>query len=197
MTFSSPFQPFVYRWSRLVDAVGNEEDLDTKSHLELLYKILEGELSNQIKSRDDLILNRVITYDACWMIFEPGITVFTVVDDYRTAFKLSRGNYLKTRCGSAYSLECEVIDWDGESFGWDNTRINIGEFAGTTKITKLSAFPLEYHPAVRQVKEGLTRGGKTFESLHGYHYKSYQSIAVGEGPWGPVRYNVSSFFYYI
>lgn len=191
LTFNPPFKPFVHRWSRLVDAVGNEEDPDTKSHLELLYKILEGELGDQIKSRDDFIRNGVITFDACWMLFEPGITVFTVLNGYKTALKLINGDYHQTRCGNSYVLNCQAIDWDGENFGWDSTKIAIGEFSGTSRITKLPAFPLKYHPAVEKATEDLTRRGKIFESLHGYHYKSYQGIAVGEGPWGPVRYNVS------
>lgn len=196
LTFNTPFKPFVHRWSRLVDAVGNEEDPETKSHLELFYKILEGELSDQIKSRDDFIRNGVITYDACWMLFEPAITVFTILNGYKTALKLINGDYQQTLCGPCYVLSCHAVDWDGENFGWDSTKITIAEFSGTTKITKLPAFPLEYHPAVEKVTEDLTRRGKIFESLHGYHYKSYQGVAVGQGPWGPVRYNVSLFLVY-
>lgn len=196
LTFNPPFKPFVHRWSLLVDAVGNEEDLDTKSHLKLLYKILEGELSDQIKLRDDFIRNGVITHDGCWMLFGPGITVFTVLGGKTAALKLLNGDYQQTRCGISYVLNCQAIDWDGENFGWDSTKISIGEFAGTAKITNLPAFPLEYHPAVEKVTEDLTRRGKIFESLHGYHYKSYKGIAVGEGPWGPIRYNVSFFLSY-
>lgn len=196
LTFNPPFKPFVHRWSRFVDAVGNEEDPDTKSHLELFYKILEGELSDQIKSRDDFIRNGVITYDACWMLFEPGTTVFTILNGYKTALKLINGDYQQTRCGEFYVLSCQAIDWDGENFGWDSTKISIAEFSGTTKITKLPSFPLVYHPAVEKVMVDLTRRGKIFESLHGYHYKSYQGVAVGKGPWGPVKYNVSLFLFY-
>lgn len=194
LTFNPPFKPFVHRWSRLVDTVGNEEDPVTKSHLELFYQILEGELGDQIKSRDDFIRNGVITHDACWMLFEPGITVFTVLDGNKTALKLLNGDYQETRCGLVYAINCQAVDWDGENFGWDSTKISIGEFSGTAKITKLPAFPLKYHPAVEKVTEDLTRRGKIFASLHGYHYKSYQGIAVGKGPWGPVRYNVSYSF---
>ena len=30
-----------------------------------------------------------------------------------------------------------------------------------------------------------------FESLAGYHYKHYKGVAVGQGTWGPIKYNVS------
>ena len=193
LTFSAPFQPFVHRWSRLVEAVESEEDADTKAHLELFHKTLQEELHDSIKARDDFIHNGVITYDTCWMIFEPGSTVFSVVDGQKSAVRLVNGDYVRTRCCNAYDLNCEVVDWDGETFGWDSTRIKIWEFQGTAKITKLSAFPLEYHPTIDKVKEDLVQRGKAFESLHGYHYKQYQGIAIGQGPWGPIRYNVSGF----
>lgn len=112
----------------------------------------------------------------------------------RTALKLIDGDYHQTQCGNCYVLSCQAIDWDRDNFGWDTTKITIAEFWGTTKITKLPAFPLEYHPAVEKVKEDLTRRGKIFESLRGYHYKSYQGVAVEEGKWGPVKHDVSLSF---
>ncbi|MCJ1272200.1 hypothetical protein MMC22_012108 [Lobaria immixta] len=192
LTFSAPFQPFVHRWSKLVEAVENEEDSESKAHLELFHKTLEVELHDAIKARDDFILNGVITYDTCWMIFEPGSTVFTIDDGQKSAARLVNGYYHQTRCGNCYALDCEVVDWDGENFGWDSTRLNIWEFQGTAKITKLSAFPLEYHPVIEKVKADLIQRGKSFETLHGYHYKHYQGIAIGQGPWGPIKYNVDS-----
>lgn len=191
LTFSAPFEPFVHRWSKLVDAVENEEDSETKAHLRLFHKTLEEELHDSIKARDDFVLNGVITYDTCWMIFEPGSVVFTVDNGQKSAVRLVKGTYIQTRCGNAYDLNCQVVDWDGENFGWDSTHIRVWEFQGTAKITKLSAFPLEYHPAIDKVREDLIQRGKAFESLHGYHYKHYQGIAIGQGPWGPIKYHVS------
>ncbi|MCJ1465285.1 hypothetical protein MMC07_003901 [Pseudocyphellaria aurata] len=189
LTFGAPFKPFVHRWSKLVDAVKNEEDPEIKAHLDLFYKTLEVELHDSIKARDDFILNGVITYDTCWMIFEPGSIVFTTENGHKSAVRLVEGKY---QCGGAYELDCRIVDWDGENFGWDSTRLQIREFHGTAKITKLSAFPLEYHPAIDRVREDLIQRGKIFESLHGYHYKHYQGIAIGRGPWGCVKYNVDS-----
>lgn len=83
------------------------------------------------------------------------------------------------------------VDWDGENFGLGAAQFNVWEWEGTMKITKLSAYPLEYHPNLTKLKEVLITRGKAFEQLSGYHYKDYQGIAIGEGPWGPVKYNVS------
>lgn len=71
------------------------------------------------------------------------------------------------------------------------TQFKVWEWEGTKSITKLSAYPLEYHPNLRKLKQELMARGKLFESLSGYHYKDYSGIAIGQGPWGPIKYNVS------
>lgn len=191
LTFKQPFEPFVHRWTQFSEAVRTEQDSETKAHLELFHKILQVELQEPIKARDDFILNGVITYDTCWMIFEPGTIVFTVEDKQKVAARLRSGAFTQTGCGNVYRLSCEYVDWDGENFGLGNTALDIYEFRGTAEITSLSALPLHYHPTIDQVKEDLIRRGKAFEKLRGYHYKHYQGIGSAQGPWGPIRYNVS------
>lgn len=192
LTFKAPFQPFVHRWSKLVEALESEGDPKTKTHLELCHRVLEAELRDDLKARDDFILNGVITYSTIWMIFEPGTVVFSVKGGQPCAAKLNNGNYQQTRCGNCYSLGCQIVDWDGENFGLGSEQFSVWEFEGTMKITKLSAYPLEYHPNLSKVKDELYARGKLFEELSGYHYKQYEGIAIGQGPWGPVKYNVDS-----
>lgn len=192
LTFKAPFQPFVHRWSKLVEALEAESDLETKTHLELFHRVLEAELRDDLKARDDFILNGVITYHTIWMIFEPGTVVFSVKDGQPCAVKFNNGNYQQTRCGNCYALGCQMVDWDGENFGLGNEQFSVWEFEGTMKITKLSAYPLEYHPNLNKVKDELCARGDQFEKLSGYHYKQYEGIAIGQGPWGPIKYNVDS-----
>ena len=192
LTFKAPFQPFIHRWKNLLDVLGTKQDPETKAHLELFHRIIEAELRDDLKARDDFILNGVITYDTMWMIFEPGATVYTVQDGQNRAAKFNSGSYQQNRCGLYYSLSCQIVDWDGENFGFGNAQFNVWDWEGTKKITKLSTYPLEYHPNVNKVKDELVARGKAFEDLSGYHYKYYQGIAIGQGPWGPIKYNVSN-----
>lgn len=194
LTFKRPFQLFVHRWKNLVEALESEQDPETKSHVQLLHRVLEAELRDDLKARDDYILNGVITYTTMWMIFEPGITVFSVNNGLNRAAKLTNGNYQQTQCGNSYALSCQIVDWDGEAFGLGGVQFDVGEWEGTKKITKLSAFPLEYHPNLIKLEDELVTRGKAFQDLSGYHYKNYQGIAIGQGPWGPVKYNVSERF---
>ena len=84
------------------------------------------------------------------------------------------------------------MDWDGENFGLGSQTSQIYGFQGTKPITQLSAYPLEYHSSMYKIRERLIQRGKTFQRLHGYHYKAYQGVAIGQGTWGPVKYNVNS-----
>ena len=193
LTFTAPFQPFVHRWTKLVEALASEQNTEPHAHLRLLYRILEEELRDDLKARDDFILNGVITYSTLWMIFEPGTVVFSVKNGQHCAAKFTSGNYQQTPCGEIYALRCQIVDWDGEKFGLGNESSKIPAFQGTMEITKLSAFPLIYHPDISGVKCDLISRGKVFEELSGYHYKAYQGVAIGEGPWGPIKFNVSCF----
>lgn len=193
LTFNAPFQPFIHRWAKLEEVLEEETDPHSKSHLELFHRVLEDELKDDLRARDDYILNGVITYDTCWMIFEPGTVIFANKDGQPCAAKLTSAAYCENACeGKFYSLQCSTVDWDGERFGKGTTNPKIHEFLGTMKITEISAFPLETHPNVRRIKEELIRKGKAFEALCGYHYSSYKGIAIGFNHWDkPVNYNVS------
>lgn len=194
LTFKAPFQPFVHRWKYLVEALEIEQDPQTKAHLELFHHTLEKELRDDLKARDDLLLNGVITYSTIWMIFEPGTTVFAVSGGQNCAAKFTNGNYHSRPCGNFYALGCQIVDWDGDKFGLGGAQFKLEEFEGTMKITKLSAYPLDYHPNLNKVKQELIRRGRAFEELSGYHYKDYRGTGIGEGPWGkPIKYNVSQF----
>ena len=53
LTFKAPFQAFIHRWKNLLEALEFEQDPETKKHLELLHRILEAELRDYLKARDE------------------------------------------------------------------------------------------------------------------------------------------------
>ncbi|KAL8692933.1 MAG: hypothetical protein Q9218_002135 [Villophora microphyllina] len=192
LTFKPPFKPFVHRWAELVSALQDEDDPVTKSHLELFHRTLEQELRDDLQARDDYLLHKVITFDTCWMIFEPGTIVYVEDSDRKYALRLTEGSYLNAGSGTAFGLTCEKVDWDGEDFGLAHQSIYIYPFGGTCAITELEAYPLQYHDSLAQVKQELIKNGELFESLSGYQYKHYKGVAVAKGMWGQVKYNVDS-----
>jgi len=190
LTFDAPFQPFVHRWERLVEAKEATSDVETKEHVELLFNTLETELKDTIKVKNDLVSHGVCTFEYVWTIFEPGDYVFTIQDSAESALQLQSADHRDTRCGKAYSLYADEVDWDGENFGRNRTTLNIYKFSGTLPISQLGVYPLKYHSDEAKLKERLIARGRVFEELHGYHYKNYTGVAIGDGVFGPIKYTV-------
>jgi hypothetical protein len=76
LVFSAPFQPFVHRWTKLVDVLETTTDEATRAHLKLFHKVLHEELKDAIAAKNDLVANGVITFEHLWTIFEPGVLVY-------------------------------------------------------------------------------------------------------------------------
>ncbi|KAI9647718.1 hypothetical protein NHQ30_004104 [Ciborinia camelliae] len=194
LTFKAPFNPFVHRWAQLMQATESEKDEQTKAHLVILHKTLQSELKDVIAAKIDYIENKVITYDHLWTIFQPGCIVYTQLWGRDCAVKFIDGGYKSTqRFGPFYEVNCERVDWDGETFGFGDVSYRIREFVGTTRIHTLSAFPLEFHPNEKKIKSELLERGKLFEQYRGYHFKNYKSFAIGIAACGhPIKVTVDS-----
>ena len=174
----SPFRPFVHRWQRLTDALHDEPDPETKSHIQLFYDALKKELEVTLEARDDFITHKTITFNSLWMLFEPGDVVFTKLNKRPVAAKLISSGVFPGRHEDLYRLECEMIYGNGKMFGWGNPRFSIPEFDGMSKITDLCVYPLKCHPKVDKVTEQLIENGKAYERLMGFHHVQYQGIAL-------------------
>jgi hypothetical protein len=193
LTFAPPFKPLFYRWDALVEAVRDEENPTTKKHLDLFFSIVEPELKDTIKVRDEFVAHGVVTFQHIWTIFQAGTMIFTTQDDQECAYKLIDSMEVQTNCRKFYQLECENIDWDGQKFGKNTRNLMIPCFSGTHPISELNAFPLDYHPDQKSVRERLLDRGRRFEQLRGQHYKMYKGVALGKPMWGrKTKYNVSA-----
>ncbi|KAL9596630.1 MAG: hypothetical protein Q9219_005667 [cf. Caloplaca sp. 3 TL-2023] len=174
----SPFRPFVHRWQRLTDALNNERDPETKSHIQLFYDALKKELEVTLEARDDFIAHKTITFNSLWMLFEPGDILFTTINKRPIAAKLKWGNIWQGRQEDCFRLECEMIYGNGTMFGWGQPRFDIPDFDGMSKITDLCIYPLKYHQKVGKITKQLINNGKAYEQLMGFHHKQYQGVAL-------------------
>src|SRR6201996_9105121 len=196
LVFRAPFHPFVHRWTRLVDLLEKDEFEEpvAREHLQLFRDVLYEELKNAIAAKIDLVKNRVITFEYLWTIFEPQTLVYSVSDGKECVFKLNSSNTATDQRRGLDFLQLEVwsVDWDGTKFGQHTTYLQNYEFAGTTPITSLQAYPLEFHPDKTQLIQRLVLRGKLFERYAGYHYKAYRGVALGYGRCGMIRHNIES-----
>lgn len=180
LEFEAPFTPFVHRWQQLVEYKAREDlDQTTSQHLELLHDVLRNELQDVIKTLDDYVKHGIVSFEHVWTIFHPGSLVYS--DSHHGAhgvYRLHSARYVDMRCGKAYQLSLEAIDFNGTEFGTVVTEIPIWEFDGTARILSLAAFPLAFHPSEDKVREVLVKRGEKFEDLAGCHYMEYNGYAV-------------------
>lgn len=173
LEITSPFRPFVHRWEEITKLRDEEQDPTAKAHVDLFYRIMDGELRDMINRKNDLVAKGVITHELAWTILEPQGVFLSSSDGALRA-------YLSTQASAGYELlqhdylEVEYVEFDGSKFGYKYTEFTIPHFAGTIPITSLPIFPLEYHPEKDTVQEVLTARGKKWESYKGYHFKSYE-----------------------
>ncbi|KIW93447.1 uncharacterized protein Z519_06052 [Cladophialophora bantiana CBS 173.52] len=196
LVFRAPFHPFVHRWDRLVSLLEKDdfEEDTARDHLKLFRDVLFEELKNAIAAKIDLVKNGVITFEYLWTIFEPQTLVYSVSDGKECVFKLNSSTRATDQRRGLDFLQLDVwsVDWDGTKFGQHHTYLQNYEFAGTTPITSLQAYPLEFHSEREQLMHRLVVRGKLFECLAGYHYKAYRGVALGYGRCGMIRHNVES-----
>lgn len=190
--FHAPFQPFVHRWEQFAKCRADETDPETKTHVELLWSVLEEELRDTIREKNDHVANGVVRFDNIWTIFEPSTLVTSRDEDHERVYRLKSGNFANTRCGRVYALQVEFVDFDGENFGYGRDTLQIRAFSGIQPIAKLFAYPLSHHAAPESLRGKLIQRGHLFEAYKGYHYKAYDGVAIGWSFFGPVRYSINS-----
>jgi hypothetical protein len=193
LVFAAPFQPFVHRWTKLVDVLETTTDEATRAHLKLFHKVLHEELKDAIAAKNDLVANGVITFEHLWTIFEPGVLVYGTDEGKERVYELQSAAYLEDQSGSSYlQLYSRGIDWDGDKFGGSSVYLCNYEFEGTKPITRLAYFPLGFHPHERDLISRLTARGKVFQKFAGYHFMAYRGTALTYGRCGLVKQTVDS-----
>jgi adenylate kinase family enzyme len=193
--FQPPFEPFVHRWEAFCEARDKEEDPITKQHADLLFNVLEVELREPLREKNDHVSHGVVTFRNIWTIFEPGLHIFDHNEelDEERVYKLVEGQFADNQCiGPHYRLTVHYTDFNGTRFGTGTTYLAIPAFSGTREISKLAAYPLSFHPDQNGVKERVIARGKVFEQLKGYHFKHYEGTALEFTPFGKVRRNINS-----
>lgn len=178
LTFSAPFYEFFYRWDRFQQRIKDEDDNLVLDHVALLQTIINAEIQPHIEKRQELLDNNLVTFEYLWALFEPGIIVYTLLDGQDRLFKLVDSKLQKRGDGVVFSLVCRYVDCDGSSFGYLTSSLTLSSFEGIKPVSELSVMPLHLQSRTRDVWEKLRKRGEVFESLNGFHYKSYSGLCI-------------------
>ncbi|KAM3447880.1 hypothetical protein MY3296_008296 [Beauveria thailandica] len=179
LKFYAPFECFMHRWEEFEEATIDEHrDATTREHLQLLHNILTDDLGATIQLRKDYFKNKATDFEHAWLLFTPGCTILTQLHGQTIAARFNSGSYDMTPCGPIYSINCSYVDWDGVRIGWVEKTTDVTKFAGTKPFSKLSCYPLKYHPNRAVIEQELRQRGRRWEALRGFRYKAYNGIAL-------------------
>jgi hypothetical protein len=177
--FTKPFDPFVRRWERLVEARDQllaEKTMSDRqqivAHFDLLHSTLYRELAPILDERQAMLDHHVITFKLVWSIFEPGCLVHTSKNGHDQLYRVKDIIMCQTQC----KLDCEFVDYDGKIFGLHKKSLSVAHFCGTKKITQLEAYPLRFHEDPETLCGRLISRGRMFEAYKGTHFVAYNGV---------------------
>jgi hypothetical protein len=179
LIFAAPFECFVHCWESFVKAKEAQTDEDAKQHMDLLFRIMSEELSDELAQLEDSLKNHTVKWQHVWTIFTPGSSILTNIGGAPAAVRVESGSYVETQCGPIFALKCILVDWDGKRLGWAKNRQSIPCYDGTIPFWSLPCCPLEYCADAEEIKAALVARGRVFESLIGApNYKYYEGSAM-------------------
>ncbi|CAI6334819.1 unnamed protein product [Periconia digitata] len=182
LEFSAKFEPLIHRWSELqaaVSALGANTDTErtTKQHAKLLQKVLVDEFETLIDTTQDMKNKGVMTYGNLWTLYQPGSIVFSRTDGQETALVVQNTKYgMDPKNNPCFWIRTRYVDWDGAKFGTQGMNISIYPYVGTSKVSHLRAFPIEFHPDATALKDRLIQRGAKVEALAGPNYRAYEGV---------------------
>lgn len=181
LVFKAPFHPFYYRW-RVLTRILEQQRHDNPvaaAYTQLLYDLLDAELSDIRTEIDDLLQHRVITYPHLWALFEPGTRVVTTADGNERFFTVMDNKFSNEgdRETKGLSVTARFVEWDGKRFAFAKTKFSINEFNGTQSIDELEILPASFHSARDEAERKAIARGCKFQDLRGFHYMAYSGLA--------------------
>jgi hypothetical protein len=146
--------------------------------MKVLVDILKYEVGADVQQFQDYVKIGVVTFKDLWMIFQPGGVILASQNGPLSAFEVVETEYMANNCGKFLRVRCDCVDYSGKEFGRYTEIIDIPEFIGTKKITRLRAYPLQFHEKRDEMAAKLIARGAIFEQLAGHHYKQYSGRAI-------------------
>jgi hypothetical protein len=72
---------------------------------------------------------------------------------------------------------CRYLNYDNQIFGETLVILGISTFKNIKRIDMLEAFPLKFHPHLKEIREYMVKCDKTFVNLRRQHHVQYRDNA--------------------
>ena len=172
--FLSPYKPLVHRWEQLKSIQDSADWQTEKSAADGLVLFLTPLLDPYIQSLKQTWESGMLDCSSVWQIFPPGelvVAKFFGVPTVCRVVSYAGGPW-------SWTITFEYIDWNGRRCGYTTATRRIG-FAGLCRVTSLPVYPLNFAENKDDLKEQITKRGREFERLRGFHLKTCNASSVG------------------
>ena len=202
MSFESPFNCFVYNWTKLqarAESDGDKQSTASKDLKQLLDHISAiPELTAYFEDFDPAKKPPSIDFRFLWTIFPPGCLIYSkpvMGEDQVFLLQFAEEGQLGDSKKRGLILTCWAYDWNGETFNRVAYDLEIESFKDTKPINTLDHYPLEYHRDKDKVRSHLIERGEKYRNLcvpeSGVQLFDYDGISI-EDQKGITRQDISS-----
>ncbi|KAL9124055.1 MAG: hypothetical protein Q9217_006581 [Psora testacea] len=151
------------------------------SHMRLLVDYLDKDYDDIKKSLYPLLESGKITFELAWALFKSNEIVYTntyATEEQPRAVRIEYVTKKKSVIqGEYYHIEGRFLDSDGKGFGMAEIYVDVMNFKGPRKISRLACYPLKYHGNHEKLRNELIERGKKFVALEGMQYRFQKGIA--------------------
>ncbi|CAI6336148.1 unnamed protein product [Periconia digitata] len=173
--FAYPFTPFVHKWNALNEFKQNTENERDGNLIGLLIDTLKDKISTILDSMKEYHETGYIAWSDLLFTFTPGEIVVRKHKNTYAAGRLCRVKNDSNTGMDRYSLEVEVVDWDGKTTGFNRTKWIVPSYEDTQLLRSMDIFPMAALSGEDQdrVESLLIERGKKFETLRGMHHSHF------------------------
>jgi hypothetical protein len=190
--FAAPFKPLYFCYDK-IRALHESLDDDSvlKKHVGLLLQVMADIFGGFMTHLKHLKASGLISYKLAWTYFPKNSIIYGGSHDCERLCRVIDTQYLTPSNGlQSMQINCQEIAFDGESFSWKNTALEIPIFAGNQPVTALPSYPLSFHGDQAGLRTRLTARGQKVLDYQELTYCEYAGVGLHVNGCKVERHNV-------
>jgi hypothetical protein len=190
-TFREPFRALYFCADEIAALhTATQDSNPLKQQILLLLKIMGDIFGSTRTLVRNLQESGLISYKLAWIYFRKDTILYLPGKDTERIFKVVDASY-HLKPSPHFKIECKEVLFDGKGYVWDKMEVHLSPWAGNKPVTKLQAYPLDFHPDPGAIKKRLIERGRRVLEYQGLHYCMYTGVGYYQLGSKVERHNVS------
>jgi hypothetical protein len=178
-SFTQPFRPLYFCQEEIIALYkSTTNDLALKGYLGLLIRLMDEMFGEMRARKRHLQASGLVNFKLAWTYFPRDTVVYSYGRNSELLCKVEDTAYTKKTTGVVLSIMGKVLTFNGDSFVWQDSTLEMPAFDGNKPVKDLLHYPLEFNPEQEDVKKRMLERGKKVLDLQGLTYCTYNGIAL-------------------